>query len=196
MVDCRCRSLCPHPVTFSLLASDKCEHESECLSFQQHVQAAALNLHDLTKTKTEPTILFTSESKEMVQAFRTFTHNESFSMKHSFRILTNNRDNNPDSGRVWKDEVNDADQSMLAAISSLKFQLYSSRVVGNCCSNFHTLIHGFLAAGCGASKRHDFQCLQDVEDPRLRVCCWRSQGCIQSRDRDIAALLTNHSIMI
>lgn len=188
--------MCPHPFTISLLASDKCEHESECLSFEQHVQAAALNLHGFARTETKPTILFTSESKEMVQAFRSFTGNKSLSMKYPFRFLTNNRDNNPDSGRVWKDEVNDADKSMLAAISSLKFQLYSATVVGNCCSNFHTLIHGFLAAGCGASKRYGFQCLQDVEDPRLRVCCWRSQGCIQSRNRDIAALLTvnNHSI--
>lgn len=80
-----------------------------------------------------------------------------------------------------KNIVSDADSIMLSAISSLKAQLLPRMSIGNCCSNFHTLLNDFLSEGCGAASSNIFLCLQEYEDPRLRVCCGWHKKCMAEK---------------
>lgn len=140
---------------------------------------------------TKPHIVFTTESKTMVSAYHEYVHNAT--KQSAFHIITNALDRNPDSGRPGIDASADADTDLLLAMASVKFQLVSRAILGNCCSNFHQMIHHFHVEGCGASRNPSFQCLQEVEDPRLRVCCWHSSGCKEERERQIASMFNNAS---
>jgi hypothetical protein len=73
------------------------------------------------------------------------------------------------------------DDPILVVLSTLRLQLTSDIVVGNCCSNFHVLLSDLVKAGCGKST--NFQCLQDHPDPQYRLCCsWdKSDICVARR---------------
>lgn len=88
-----------------------------------------------------------------------------------------------------KDVISDADSIMLSAMSSLKAQLLPRITIGNCCSNFHTLLNDFLSEGCGAASDNKFLCLQEYEDPRLRVCCGWHKKCIADKQKLINATI-------
>jgi hypothetical protein len=77
---------------------------------------------------------------------------------------------------------------MLSAVSSLMLQLYPRISIGNCCSNFHTLLNDFLSDGCGAASDNTFVCLQEYKDPRLRVCCGWFKDCKAGRQAEIKKL--------
>ena len=77
----------------------------------------------------------------------------------------------------------DADTIMLSAMSSLKAQLLPTLTIGNCCSNFHALLNDFLSEGCGAARDSQFLCLQEYEDPMLRVCCGWHRQCIAEKNK-------------
>ena len=66
---------------------------------------------------------------------------------------------------------------MLSAMSSLKAQLLPRVTIGNCCSNFHIMLNDFLSEGCGAASDNTFLCLQEYDDPLLRVCCGWHNDC-------------------
>jgi hypothetical protein len=72
---------------------------------------------------------------------------------------------------------------MLSAMSSLKAQLLPRITIGNCCSNFHALLNDFLSEGCGAASENRFLCLQEYEDPALRVCCGWHKQCIAAKQK-------------
>ena len=149
-----------------------------------------------------PTIIFTSESNEMVreqEAFAAELHNpnSSIAAKYgSYRIVSNTRDVTPDTGK-FKNKQNSnitADDAMLSALSSMQFQLLARVSVGNCCSNFHVLLADLLAAGCGAASTNKFYCMQENDDPHLRICCqWGGDRCIEARKRAIEEFLKANS---
>lgn len=194
-------------------ASDNCNAESDCLSLEQHVQVANLlwkrhehmrrasrdynYTHDENKAK--PTILFNTESRDVVREQEEYLAAASTESLGYFdrRVIRNTRDVLPDTGRFsYKSGHNNqslgaaatADPIVLSALVSLKLQLYARLTGANCCSNFHTLLGHFFHAGCGASKQNDFVCLQNMRDPELRICCrWRA-NCIQTKQRQIKML--------
>ena len=86
----------------------------------------------------------------------------------------------------------DPDANMLSSMSSLKAQLLPRLSIGNCCSNFHTLLNDFLLEGCGAASENTFTCLQEYNgDPLLRVCCSWHKECRASKKAKHAAWLAN-----
>ena len=108
-----------------------------------------------------------------------------------FKFLTNNFDVTPDSGFVKdiQQTMNfTADDSMLSAVTSLKFQLLPRVSLGNCCSNFHVLLNDFLVEGLGAASENSFKCFQEFEDPRLKICCGWHKECKKARAEALAAL--------
>jgi hypothetical protein len=122
-------------------ASDKCHRESECMTFADHMKAVNLAKHKLPRPNADgtsgQTILFTSESIEMTN------DQKAYSMNSSIRFFVNFRDVTPNTGLI--NEVLDsgrftADESMLAAISTLSFQMKARISILNCCSNFHMLL--------------------------------------------------------
>jgi hypothetical protein len=86
------------------LASDKCNSESECLSFEQHMQVTSSmwqkHIDQGNKRKSlDPTVVFTTESTSMVkeqQAFISQKGETKFPFKFDF--VTNTKDVTPDSG--------------------------------------------------------------------------------------------------
>jgi hypothetical protein len=195
-------------------ASDKCRRESECLSFREHLLAtsALLANGDDTMDIPNPTLIFTSESKDMLREYHQFNSNKSAqsALPHRFRLVTNEHDVTPDSGfapsifgdanggiggatnssshrsrNLGKSSFS-ADEAMLSAMSSIRHQLLARVTVGNCCSNFHVLLADLLASGCGAARRNTFHCLQEHPDPRYRVCCGWFRNCKEDKRREIA----------
>lgn len=184
-------------------ASDKCLYESECLTFDQHIQVLSLAWTDHLRRKQpaddmlavpnerlRPTILFTSESNNVLEDQQNFVTNQTRQdqFKYRFDFLSNTRDVTPNSGfmkdvlRELRKRNSTADEMLLGAMSSLKFQLLPGISIGNCCSNFHILLNDFLMEGCGAASDHTFLCLNNyAQDKALNVCCgWHSQ-CIKDR---------------
>jgi len=177
-------------------ASDKCGHESECLSFADHMRAITtlvksdprfrFGQKDLSASTFDPTIVFTTESKAMVREQEEFVANETakLNVPFQFRLAANTHDVHPDTGAALnrKQKLDTPpDEVMLSAVSTLKFQLLPAVTVGNCCSNFHILLLQLLAAGCGAAYKNHFHCMQDNEDPSLRMCCLWKKDCVEKK---------------
>jgi hypothetical protein len=172
-------------------ASDKCLRESECLSFQQHVEATSglLQRHhsDIFLRGTDaggplPTLLVTTESRDVAREFRAFRSNrtaQELALPVRFRLVTNEADVTPDTGylapgpgpgpssskaRPTLESASassassipsfTADEAMVSALSTLQHQLLARATVANCCSNFHLLLAELLAAGCGAPSSY------------------------------------------
>jgi hypothetical protein len=143
---------------------------------------------------TNPTVVFTSEAKNMIQDQRDFETNTTLNkdFPFSFQFLTNHKEMTPDSGFVKniKRTVNFTadEESMLSAVASLKFQLLPRVLLGNCCSNFHVLLNDFLVEGLGAASENTFKCLQEFEDPRVKICCGWHRECKRARAEALAVL--------
>lgn len=140
-------------------------------------------------TNAAPTILFTTESSDMVEEQQSYWFSPNRSTSYS--IVANPLDRLPSSGKIsealGKNLANlTADEAMIGALSSLQLQLLARVSAVNCCSNFHTLLADFLSSGCGAAQSSHVQCLSDMKDPELRVCCaWRPK-CKQLKERQLA----------
>ena len=133
------------------------------------------------KTGITPSLLFTTESIDMVQQQVNYTaaaeHHQTL-----FRIVPNTHDVTPNTGFITNAAApatlsNTADARQISALTSLRFQLLARVSLGNCCSNFHTLLNDLLLAGCGAASSNEFVCFQELEDPNLRICCGWFKDC-------------------
>jgi hypothetical protein len=160
------------------------------LSFYHHMEAVGqlwTKHQNVTNSDANPTVIFTSESKAVVQEQVEFASNLTIqqTLPHKFGFVTNSEDRHPDSGFGRDAEIRhstiSADDAMLDAMSSLKLQLLPRISMGNCCSNFHILIADFLMEGCGVASDNTFKCLQENEDPRFIVCCQWHKNCPAER---------------
>jgi len=152
----------------------------------------------------ETSLVFTTEARDMAQQQRDFVSNETSQLEIGIgpsaslkiRIAPNTHDVLPDTGSVLYKKMRlelSPDEVMLSAVSSLKFQLLPSATVGNCCSNFHILLHQLFRAGCGATPTHHFHCMQDNADPALRMCCVWQKDCIEKKKLEMAALSPSYN---
>ena len=174
------KEITTHPPLF-VAASDKCDTESECLSFAQSLRAVEGHWKEhLNSTGTEmdnpidPTIVFTTESKNIVREYLNFSKSNETLTSIPFSFITNKHDVTPDSGALFQlNESVVADNAMLSSISTLQLQLATRISVVNCCSAFHRVIASFLLEGAGAASASKIHCLQEEQDPELRICCNR-----------------------
>jgi hypothetical protein len=155
--------------------------------WQEHQNTTGMN-------RPNPAVVFTSEAKGMVQEQKEFATNATLQQDFPFRFqfFTNNFDVTPDTGFVQDNKKTKmsftADESMLSAVTSLKFQLLPRVSLGNCCSNFHVLLNDFLVEGLGAASENSFKCLQEFKDPRLKICCGWHHECKKKRAAQLAVL--------
>jgi hypothetical protein len=185
-------------MSFLSIASDKCSRESECLTFDQHMNATmhAWNKYEkkINTTGKAPFIIFTTESKQMVEDQTVFMNQSlSSSSQTKYRFVTNQYDVTPDSGHGVKRPPSNAtaDQVMLSAISSLKLQLMARVTIGNCCSGFHVTMNSYLSEGLGAASSSSFECLQENENLEYRLCCFHAKSCLKARAKEIEKLRRN-----
>jgi hypothetical protein len=174
-------------------ASDKCVVESECAPFDLYMDlmGTTWERHKFNSPHhpTNVNIVLTSESPDIHQARHEYQarNRSSFPMEVSYNFVTNDFDSVQNSGdpkalnsNVTKEEI------LLSTLGSLKMQLHSEYVVGNCCSNHHLMLVDLLRAGCGAHHHDDVaQCMQDHDDPKYRLCCaWtKTPECLEKRER-------------
>lgn len=83
----------------------------------------------------------------------------------------------------------DPDANMLSSMSSLKAQLLPRLSIGNCCSNFHTLLSDLLVEGCGAASENTFLCLNENPNPLLRICCGWHMDCKAEKEASRQSLM-------
>jgi hypothetical protein len=179
-------------------ASDKCRFESECLSFEQHMKVVTQiwkrNIFNQTETRTTTrpilNVLLTSESQSVFDEQQKFVKNQTLRdtiTPFPLRFITNDGDVNHIK-KFWHVPVNNstADQSVVAALSSLQAQLVAKYTVGNCCSNFHNVLFDLLRGGCGFfpdDGSGKAECLQNNENPEFQVCCSPKKTSQCARDR-------------
>lgn len=141
---------------------------------------------------TDVNVVFTTESKSMVQEQKDFAANATLRNQYpyAFNFITNTKDVTPDTGFIKEVQGHQetASDAMLSSMSSFKAQLMPRVSVGNCCSNFHALLNDFLMEGCGAASENTFLCLQEYEDPLLRVCCGWHHDCKKEKEAYITKL--------
>ena len=178
-----------HALGLPVRGSDKCLKESECLSFVEHMEAGSevwtrhLNTTSISMPRMmDATVVFTTESKAIRQEQREFVSNASAaeSFPFQFRFVANKHDVTPDTGYLPNRPNEDgmtADQAMLSSISSFQAQLMARATVGNCCSHYHHLLNDALSEGCGAARDNLYMCLQESDNPMLRVCCAWHPNC-------------------
>ena len=167
------------------------------MSFDQHMTIASdLWKRHLNETggNHSPTVVFTTEAKSMMQEQKDWVEGDGLAKSpFDFEFLTNSRDMMPGSGFI-KDVVrrnagnSDPDANMLSSMSSLQMQLLPRVSIGNCCSNFHAMLNDFLLEGCGAASDNTFMCLQEYNDPLLRVCCGWHKDCKERKKQALAEL--------
>jgi hypothetical protein len=82
-----------------------------------------------------------------------------------------------------------ADAIMISSLSVLKLQLQANVMLLNGCSNFHLLLLEMMKAGCGADPNYfqELETLNEIQDPKYRICCARSQ------DNICASIWTEHN---
>ena len=181
-------------------ASDKCHKESECLTFDQHMQVTSdiwskhLNATGQTGKDLKPAIIFTTESNSVAEQQIDFAGSEERQSKypHRFQFITNTKDVTPGTGLLKKKAADrkgiTADEAMISSMSSLQAQMKARVSIGNCCSNFHTLLSDYMMEGCGSASDSTFVCLQEHDDPINRVCCGWHNDCKEQKRKAIAAL--------
>lgn len=178
-------------------ASDKCYRESECLSFDDHMRVSSdlwgkyLNISRGEKVATEPTIIFTTESRSVIKDHAKFMNNSDLkaALPFNFRFVMNTEDVLPNTGKLSRGgRSHTADEAMLSAMSSLQVQMAARFSVGNCCSNFHALLSDYLMEGCGAARENTFLCLQEHSNPYYRLCCGWHHECKNKKAAEIAAI--------
>lgn len=181
-------------------ASDKCQMESQCLTYLEHLQAATDVWHQtraqLFEDDEPVSVIVTTESLRIRQDHLGFTAQQSTSSSpqhpfHRYSFLSNSFEENPPDGgnsNPFKSNQLDADQAMIGSLASLHLQLHATLFVGNACSNYHYVLADLVAAGCGASRsrRNSFYFLQQAKNPWFRVCCWTKNAgkeCVAERER-------------
>jgi hypothetical protein len=175
-----------HSIGLPIRASDKCDVESECMSFSQYLRSVA-QLWKWNETGAT-SIVVTTESQKVMKELNDIVAKEKSTADLPFpvRFVVNKHDVLQDSGFLQKQTSNYTQyEAMLSAISSFQLQLTTRLTVGNCCSNFHLLLSDFLREGCGLIPNNQFHCLQDHPDPDFRLCCqWdKSVECVSRRNQ-------------
>jgi hypothetical protein len=145
---------------------------------------------------TQPYVVFTTESRSIIQDQKDYG-----AQQPELRFATNIHDVAPDSGRgvsSVRGQV-DADTAMIASLATLKLQMIPRMTLGNCCSGFHQLIYFFRNGGLGTSDALEspvFRCLQEMENPHHRVCCWKGPGCMEEKMKDMILWNQLHNVTI
>lgn len=168
-------SCCAYSVSYSV-ASDKCDFEAECFSFETYLQAAQdwwLRQWPDTNYVTKIQVLVTSESTDVRKQEQLWSNRTSPASweRLNFSIHMNPFDVTQNTGliRTVVSNRTTADRVMLSALSSVRAQLSHRVVLGNCCSNFHRLIQIMVRNGCTRDWDSRFVCLQHHPDELYRL---------------------------
>ena len=188
-------------------ASDKCNKESTCLTFDEYMELAMetwkdyfpTNVTDTTTTTPQPPhIVLTSESKAIISKLKELQGDPERVQRYPFPFVTNDGDINPGSGRFRSSYAGvgaTADDGMLSSMSTLQLQLGSRVLQANCCSAFHAIMGSYLEVGAGSPTiplgQIHFECLNRSKDPRFRICCWKGGSCVDKRKADLKLFLAN-----
>jgi hypothetical protein len=143
-----------------------------------------------TMTRPILNVLLTSESQNVFDEQQKFVLNQTLHeaiTPFPLRFITNDGDVNHIQ-KFWHVPVNNstADQSVVAALSSLQAQLLAKYTIGNCCSNFHNVLFDLLRGGCGLFPEDGSgkaECLQNNENPEFQLCCSPKKTSKCARDR-------------
>lgn len=187
-------------------ASDKCDIESECPSFDLYMDLMQTfwekhgnDLVGIEDAMKSASVILTSESVEMYKAQQNYQrhYNLSFPLGQAsnkfhavpFDFITSATDVVQDTGDPTKlngSKNVSMEDTLLSTVASLQMQFHSDYSAGNCCSNHHLLLVDLMHEGCGIRQHPDVsQCMQDHEDPKFRLCCaWtKTPECLDKREK-------------
>lgn len=140
------------------------------------------------------TIVFTTESRPILDSARSAKENSSF----PFKVISNDNDVAQGTGSVTAIAQShiDADDVMFSTFMSIKMQLMAVDTIRNCCSNIHALIGSFTGNGFGESPLAYTECLQDNENPAYRVCCAWTRNEVLYHENVLCNVLTRWGLLL
>ncbi|KAL3917106.1 MAG: hypothetical protein SGILL_004867 [Bacillariaceae sp.] len=180
-------------VGLPIRGSDKCIGESTCLSFEtymdlakdHYIHHASLPSSPFNPRKistVSPRLVITTEDPNVFRKSVAYRNNTRF----PFDIVLNENDNLQGTGKPTRGESFDGNATMVSSLVSLAMQLVPGTVYGNCCSNWHKVMHLLVDAGLSAMPHPNFVCLNEApmafDNPKYRICCkWGAthKGCKQ-----------------
>lgn len=115
------------------------------------------------------TVLLTSEDPSVATFRHAYADNVSFPLD----IVMNEMDR--PQGHGAPPEFVDADAVMIGSLAVLKLQMRANVLVLNCCSQFHSMLRDLVQEGCGADPELHWECLNEIDDVRFRICCGRTK---------------------
>mmetsp|Transcript_61151 Transcript_61151/g.149700 ORF Transcript_61151/g.149700 Transcript_61151/m.149700 type:complete len:637 (+) Transcript_61151:166-2076(+) len=94
-----------------------------------------------------------------------------------YRFLLNSDDNLQGSGNPRKFR-HDGHNTIVSSLVAIVLQLHASKVYGNCCSNWHKVIHRLVEGGLSSTQDASFTCLNLApavfNKQKYRICChWK-----------------------
>jgi hypothetical protein len=116
------------------------------------------------------TILLTSEDPSVFSLRLSYANNMSF----PFDFVVNDMDKPQGHGSPIG--YYDADAVMISSLTVLKLQMQADVLLVNCCSQFHSMLRDFVQEGCGDNPAKHYECLDQMEDVRFRICCGTNKG--------------------
>mmetsp|Transcript_29999 Transcript_29999/g.82308 ORF Transcript_29999/g.82308 Transcript_29999/m.82308 type:complete len:472 (+) Transcript_29999:56-1471(+) len=153
-------------------SSDKCGHESQCLSFEQYMQLAeAIRNYDPNVRD----IIFTSDNATMTDSARRFDNSTS-----RWRFIFNARDAEGRQG--WRGTFSTLETQTLISITSLHLQLRGKYYILNGNSHWHQLIGRLVSEGGCQFVTDPMVVWLDQQDNKFRLCgimnqqAWRCFG--------------------
>lgn len=167
----------PHSFGLPVRGSEKCiRKEGTCMDFdlymelalQQHRKGVWNRTSTFSNSNDRVQLVLTSEEASVMQQRTSYEQNSSF----PFAFVVN--ENDPMQGSGFARDLTEDDSADFIIVSTLlviKMQLQTKHIIGNCCSNFHKVIHDFIESGAGLVRNATFECLRDNEEQRFRMCC-------------------------
>lgn len=138
------------------------------------MQLMLLKWHQHGSQVKKGTILLTSEDPNLAALRLAYAKNNSFPLD----FVVNEMDR-PQGHGAPPDYV-DADAVMMGSLAVMKLQMQANVLVLNCCSQFHSMLRDLVQEGCGADPELHWECLNEIDDPRFRICCGHTkQGVCQ-----------------
>lgn len=183
-------------IGLAVRSSDKCLHESECLSFEQYMSLLKDRTMEYRKIEEETNttandkyrnIVLTSESLPILDSRKQYEPYDPSNFPYDF--IVNTQEIGQGTGNPMEFDM-EADDIMLSSLISLKMQLYPELVILNFCSNFHRMINEFRQMGCAAdfslsSDAIDEYLMKDHPNPTYRICCGWDHECKAKKLRDM-----------
>lgn len=174
------------------VGSENCIGNGQCHEFDTYMKLARRLWDDQgTPSGNKGALFLTTDDTSVMEARHAYEHNQSF----PFRFIVMNDNVTLQDSKHLRHDDDDKDltspRSLLKSIASIKMQLETKLLIGNCCSftaaeavgqhhgRFeHLALLDLFREGCGMVPNGQIMCLQEHPDPEFHLNCPSLDGAV------------------